>query len=301
LLRRRTSIALEYSPLADIAAVVDSDFVKLLDELRLASVPQTPDNALAIGVAEAVAGGAGGLVSRGVAGILGDKKVDNLQTKVSSTSAFFGVRGLVRGLGRVVGLPRPLSLVLSSLLASAFSEFTKNELRKLRINEMAAAGAPPGKLGNESVHKTEEKEEVISFSEVAGDISKWLVFDLSVEYLPPQLAIAQGIQKNAIYFSVGAVSGISGLSVRDFFQHAKSKFGRENNKAANSSDDDKKKTAIVKYATAAIEGGVLFGMYACFFWIVSKTIPEQFGRQQFFFNQLVEKVEAAIAIAESDI
>jgi hypothetical protein len=73
-------------------------------------------------MSEFIAGAIGGTLSRTAADILGDKKKDSLTTKISTTGAFFGTRGVIRGLARIAGLPRPLALALSSLIASLISE-----------------------------------------------------------------------------------------------------------------------------------------------------------------------------------
>jgi hypothetical protein len=79
--------------LADQAALA-------IDALRQASVPMTLDTALSIGISEIFAGVAAGALTRRTADLLGDKKKDTFRTKVSTTGAFFGARGLARGLAR---------------------------------------------------------------------------------------------------------------------------------------------------------------------------------------------------------
>lgn len=74
--------------------------VLALDALRQASVPMTLDSALSIGISEVFAGVAAGAITRKTADVLGDKKKDTFRTKVSTTGAFFGARGLARGLAR---------------------------------------------------------------------------------------------------------------------------------------------------------------------------------------------------------
>lgn len=72
-----------------------------IDALRQASVPMTLDSALSIGISEVFAGVTAGAITRRTADLLGDKKKDTFRTKVSTTGAFFGARGLARGLARL--------------------------------------------------------------------------------------------------------------------------------------------------------------------------------------------------------
>lgn len=74
--------------------------VSAIDALRQASVPMTLDSALSIGISEVFAGATAGAITRRTADLLGDKKKDTFRTKVSTTGAFFGARGLARGLAR---------------------------------------------------------------------------------------------------------------------------------------------------------------------------------------------------------
>ena len=71
-----------------------------IDLLRQASVPMTVNTALSIGISEIFAGATAGAITRRTADLLGDKKKDTFRTKVSTTGAFFGARGLARGLAR---------------------------------------------------------------------------------------------------------------------------------------------------------------------------------------------------------
>ena len=71
-----------------------------IDLLRQASVPMTVNTALSIGISEIFAGATAGAITRRTADLLGDKKKDTFRTKVSTTGAFFGARGLARGFAR---------------------------------------------------------------------------------------------------------------------------------------------------------------------------------------------------------
>lgn len=47
-----------------------------------------------------IAGVVAGGIQRGTADLLGDKKIDTFRTKISTTGAFFGARGLARAAAR---------------------------------------------------------------------------------------------------------------------------------------------------------------------------------------------------------
>ncbi len=95
------------------------------DSVRLAALPITFDSLIAGTAAEACAGVVGAIASRGVADALGDKKVDSLLTKTTTTGAFFGSRGVLRLFARFLGMPRPLAIAFASILASLVSENVK--------------------------------------------------------------------------------------------------------------------------------------------------------------------------------
>ena len=89
------------------------------ETLKMAMVPAKFGNAAAGILAESAAGAIGGLISRGTANVLGDKKYDSLGTKMSSTGIYFGARQVaVTCLNRIIGVPRPLALLLAALLSS---------------------------------------------------------------------------------------------------------------------------------------------------------------------------------------
>lgn len=105
----------------------------LFDSVRLAALPITLNSLIAGTAAEACAGAVGAVASRGVADALGDKKVDSLLTKTTSTGAFFGSRGVLRLFARLLGLPRPLAIGFASILASVVSENVKITSRSRTI------------------------------------------------------------------------------------------------------------------------------------------------------------------------
>ena len=62
----------------------------------------------------------GGLISRSTANVLGVTKKDSLSTKIATTASSFGLRQVaLSGFTRVLGIPRPLAMMMAALIASA--------------------------------------------------------------------------------------------------------------------------------------------------------------------------------------
>lgn len=242
-----------------VGGVVVKESIQLFDVVRKASIPQSVDSAIAISLSEAVAGGVGALLSRGVANVVGDIKVDSLRTKITSTSAFFGVRALLRTGLRLLGFPRPIALVLASLAGSLAFESTKASGRAV--------------LNDSNSTFTESVNNLISLSEIAGDVVKWISFDVLSEAIPP----VEGAEKNAYFFGLGAVSALAGNFVKE-------------NLAGEADAKDEKKPAFVSYSQAAIEGGVLFLTYGVMLYQVMSLVPMDLDRE-FFFNSILEEGE----------
>lgn len=130
--------------------------------VRQAVVPKRVDNALAGIFAESASGAIGALLSRKVTVVIGEgTKRDSLQTKMTTTGAFFGARvgteGMrhysisifiyqyimrdhiselcytvlvsLLGLSRVLGIPRPIGLLLAAVVGSLVSTTVKAEGR----------------------------------------------------------------------------------------------------------------------------------------------------------------------------
>jgi len=115
-----------------------------------ATIPTQPDELLAIFVSEGTAGFAGGLASRLVASLIGDKKRDGNFLKGTTSGAYFGVRGAVKSLSAFLGLSIPVATLLADVAASIFAEGTKAFGRK-SFNEWESSTQftllePPWKL-----------------------------------------------------------------------------------------------------------------------------------------------------------
>jgi len=280
------------------------------DVVREAMVPRDVDGAIAIGISEAVAGGVGALLSRGVANAVGDKKLDSVQTKVTSTSAYFGARSITRGVARIIGLPGPIALVLASVTGSLVSETAKATLRKRSETaektaaEKKLAAAEPSKTDRKSVRskkvqveKVSEPEQnflqkarsVISLREVGADVTKWVVFDiLSDSYVPDAF---QGASKNFVYFTLGSISALAG----NFVKRLPSR--NVNDKAIR---NVREKSALVSYSQAAIEGGVLFTTYSFALFEAMEIVPSDLN-QDFIFSKVLIEGEEAIAEQEKKL
>lgn len=246
----------------------------VFDVVKDASIPKSGGGAIACGFSEAISGALGAVFSRSAASALNDKKTDSGQSKVLNTATFFGVRGLTRASARILGVPRPIALIIGSLLASAASETAK-----LRSRE-----------AEKGLGKTEESGGVdiaaeLSGSEIAGDIAKWICFDLILESLPPSISSTQGTEKNALYFAVGSFSSSVGAALRENLDHYSS---------GNQSLERKEKTAWrktwEKVPKASIEGGILFFIYSFAVDAVGKVLPPAL-REELIFARFLDTLE----------
>eukprot|EP00596_Hydrurales_sp_CCMP1899_P010482 CAMPEP_0119039296 /NCGR_PEP_ID=MMETSP1177-20130426/8693_1 /TAXON_ID=2985 /ORGANISM="Ochromonas sp, Strain CCMP1899" /LENGTH=320 /DNA_ID=CAMNT_0007002977 /DNA_START=354 /DNA_END=1316 /DNA_ORIENTATION=- len=314
----------------------------------MASVPMSLASAVSIGVSEVFSGAVGGAISRQTAIILGDQKKDTLRTKVSSTGAFFGARGVAGGLARALGLPRPLAVLCGTIAGSLVSEGTK------------AAGRSDSEQNNRKgtldIKKSTILEESgLKGSEISGDIVKWLVYDALEDKV--MMNYPDFLIRVVLTFLVGCVSAISAIIVKDIGMEMESKdtmpgikpiieLDIRNTELKNTNtkfkyDDKKIKTKMKKsfynedignlklkqkksdnlvqdeitneedvvpviknynyntifltskYATAAIEGGVLFASYQIIMASVRSIIPKDLD-VKFAFNIILENIEKGI-------
>lgn len=282
-----------------LSGVVVEDILRGFDIVREAVVPANTDSAIAIGISEAIAGGAGALLSRGVANAVGDKKIDNVETKIVSTSSFFAVRSLARGVGRVLGLPTPVRLVLASLagsLASGVAKEAGREINRMRVGDQMRKETAVNKSKRKKKFNPQSKKKVkenpeslsvlenmrnsISLREVSGDVTKWVVFDLLTEAVPETL---QGTMKNLVYFSLGSVSAVSANFVKLL----------PTRKLSRNVDPNEDRTPLASYIQAAIEGGVLFLTYSFTLYAAMELIPSEINKD-FMFNTLLLEGEESV-------
>jgi hypothetical protein len=117
-------------PLAPLVQPLPQDLVDyavtVTDLLKQAALPSSSNDLIAIGVSESSAGFIGGITSRLVANIIGDRdKRDNTVLKGEITSVFFGVRGVTLSLALIAGIPAPIANILSGLAGSVIAESAK--------------------------------------------------------------------------------------------------------------------------------------------------------------------------------
>ena len=254
----------------------------IFDALKDATIPSNVNTALAMGIAEAFAGVVGGLASRGVADVIGDKKRDTAILKGAFTGAFFGTRSVVAAIARVIGLPRPIAVVLASVLGSAVSEFTKVIGRIISEHRYSYIG---GHFNLSSFNSIETvayqlKSETLAFPELAGDVSKWLFFDAALDPQYISTTTHNNILLQLIYlFTVGATAAMVGNAVKDFSTSSKN---------SSSSID------YSNYGKAALEGGTLFSIYQVMSNRLQTIVPANFGGQEFLFEKFLNDIESTV-------
>ena len=236
----------------------------VFDVVKEASMPKSGTGAIACALSEAISGAVGAVFSRSAASALNDEKKDSQQAKVINTAAFFGVRGLTRASARIMGVPRPIALVIGSLLASAASETAK-----LRSRE-AKQAAP------------DDEEDMVELSgpEIAGDIAKWICFDLILESLPSSLANSEGVERNTLYFAAGSFSSTIGVALRESLL---------SNEEEGEPKEAIKKT-LEKIPKASIEGGILFFVYSYAVNLVGEFLPAPL-REELIFARFLDNLE----------
>ena len=238
----------------------------VFDVVKEASMPKSGTGAIACALSEAISGAVGAVFSRSAASALNDEKKDSQQAKVINTAAFFGVRGLTRASARIMGVPRPIALVIGSLLASAASETAK-----LRSRE-AKQAAP------------DDEEDMVELSgpEIAGDIAKWICFDLILESLPSSLANSEGVERNTLYFAAGSFSSTIGAALRENIAYYSNEEEGEPKEAI--------KKTLEKIPKASIEGGILFFVYSYAVNLVGEFLPAPL-REELIFARFLDNLE----------
>ena len=156
----------EPTPFGPISLIQTAEIIKktggaLVDATTLDNF----DEVIAFACADSFSGTVGALASRSIATSIGDVKLDSLATKVSATSAYFGARGIFRAVEVALGLPRPLAVASSTVLAAVVSETFKGISRG------------KGFVLDKNEETESEKSESLDLPEISGDITKWLVYD----------------------------------------------------------------------------------------------------------------------------
>lgn len=244
-----------------------NDFVFAIDALRQAAVPTSLGATAAITISETVAGAIGGVASRGTAKVIGDAKKDSLITKVQTTSVYFLSRTIFLRTSMVLGFPRPLARVTSTLLASIVSEQTKAKGR------------------------SEKDSEKLEIPEIVNDVTKWLAFD-ALESMGPFHFTNDPLHTISIAFLYGAISAFLGSITRDVYMTV-----GKNQQTRRQFLGGKQPGDHSTYLQAVIEGAMLFGCYQTIMEILQVAFPQSLTTK-FLFDQVLETMEADIQAAE---
>lgn len=225
-----------------------------------------------------------------MADLIGDKKIDTKITKVSATTVFFVIRAVVRLSLRFTGIPLPITILLASILASVLSEVAKYIGRSQR------------KSVKESVEDLLLDGVVLKGPEIAGDVSKWVFYDVAKEMARNPLSYnlddypwlfdkfveyvfepfnSNVLAESLIVFLIGAMSGIVDIAVREFVTLR----GRSNGKIPAPT-----KTFQLRYSEYALEGGILFLAYETILKVVSAVAPADLN-SELAFEKLMDSVE----------
>jgi hypothetical protein len=254
--------------------------VDTLDTLKDATVSANPETFIALILAETIAGVIGGLSSRKVAEILNDKKKDGNLLKGFTTGAFFGSRSILRNFGRLLGLPRPIAIIVASLLSSAISEFVKFIGRIYQNSKNF-------RLKNDNTvlidDKGDDESKSLTFNEISSDVSKWVIYDLLREFTVQQKIdiTSPEIIKGLEYFAYGAFASFIASYVK-------------NNNFNVAKPSNRVPSVVWK---EVLEGGILFLFYEEFQKIFTSlnTIDSiKILQQKFLFDELIEEIEQQI-------
>lgn len=291
-------------PLAPLLVPTPDDLRSYANEvvlvLRDATLPTSNSDLFAIVISESCAGFLGGIASRGVAFVLNDQKRDASLLKGTTTGAYFGARGLVRALGGIAGLPRPVTSILAGLAGSIISESAKlaGRIDFEKENdgfESDISQQPFLEFEVEYKDDTEEttkvespKNKLVSWQEICQDVSKWVVYDLLIPTADDGVAISDALK-------CGLVSGLTGQTILELFTP---RADRENgSQLSNQLETDgqsvaqslRKRALFSRFLKAGLEGAGLFAIYeqslkvfATDPAIVSNPVIEKFLETEYF-------------------
>lgn len=124
----------------------------------------------------------------------------------------------------------------------------------------------------------------MTFSEVAGDIGKWMIYD----NLVTSCGLSSGhigltdYDRSALHVLFGTVAAVAGKCIQDLTP--------SKNKALDAEVAQPLKT---NYSQAAVEGGVLFGTYRSTLSFLNSVVPDDWNKV-FPFESALENVEQMI-------
>ena len=146
-----------------------------------AALPTNGNELVSAFISEIIAGYVAGLTFRVVAFAIGDKKRDDSVLTGTTTGTYFGVRSVVRSIGQILGIPRPIAAILAGFTASILSEEIKIVGRQKIQNDLIQNSIHSFK-GEELIKlktkSTKKKGDLISFAEITQDLTKWVAYDL---------------------------------------------------------------------------------------------------------------------------
>ena len=178
----------------------------------------------------------------------------------------------------------------------------------------------------QSATKTIFDDSGLKGSEITGDIVKWLVYDSLEDKVMMTLDTHNFAVIVVATFVVGSISAVSSTVVKDIGSsiEQKKKYAKRIKieadkktkvnevlnpvvrtfntrktttnvpaKVSGSENFSVLKPVVPKYASSAIEGGVLFASYQVMTKIVAMIVPESFN-VKFVFNQVLENIEREI-------
>lgn len=121
--------------------LIERNAFDIIVTLKDATATSDFANLIAVAVAESSSGIVGGALSGALVKAVGnEKKQDAIQTRLSTSGIFFGIRGTIRATVRLLGIPYPIGLVLATLIGSTISQTVKiladQERQKLLRQQM---------------------------------------------------------------------------------------------------------------------------------------------------------------------
>lgn len=266
--------------------------------LEDAALPSNGEDLISIFVSETVAGFFSGFSSQIVATAVGDKKKDTNIVQSTAAGAYFGVRGVVRNVAQVLGIPKPIAAFLAGVTASILSEEViyvgrqtagNNIFNTSSIDEndntitTAIAMKKPG-------NNVTKKQPLISLPELTQDVAKWVAYDL---LSPSQTSPLSG----AI---VGLLSGFISHTLYEIILFSINKDTDGSSVGGNlnfKSFDIKKiskedaKIILSRILKAGLEGATLFACYETTRGLFDNFLPSDLKKVlSINFSDIAEKI-----------
>jgi hypothetical protein len=149
------------------------------------------------------------------------------------------------------------------------------------------------------------RRRIVSLPEVLGDVSKWMVFDaLAVNQdLAARTVALTGVELNVLYFLFGTTAAVTGKLVYDLAEAAARRNATDTSAAevgaevaprrSTTSAREVRTRETVRYGSAAVEGGVLFGTYEAALSAIQQDLPADWNKE-FLFEELLEQLECVV-------